>query len=349
MIALVTLPGGSTQRVTAAAGATWSLVTPLPGPRTRPAAAVGANGNIYVFGGNNSGVDYNTTFIYHPGTNSWTQGANMPTAREGAQAVYLSNGNIAVLGGGQNCGNQYSGCTVLSVVEIYSPTINSWTTAAPMLTPRYRFAAWGGNGHIYAVGGWGNGQALSTVETYNAATNSWSYLPSLPVAEEAPAAALANGKLTVMGGWDGQTNPTYFNSTWIFNPSTGWSSGAPMLTSREDFGAATGPDGQIYAMGGYNTSGFLAAVEAYNASTNNWSSVTPMPVVTCCMAAVTGLNGLIYSVGGSGGTQMAVLNVNPTPPTATPTAIVLPTNTPTPVVTATATGAVPPTATPTRL
>src|SRR5579871_6151889 len=64
--ALVLLQIGRTPHVTASSGGTWTTAAPLPGPRDFPAATAGLSGNIYVFGGNDSGVDYNTTFIYHP-------------------------------------------------------------------------------------------------------------------------------------------------------------------------------------------------------------------------------------------------------------------------------------------
>jgi N-acetylneuraminic acid mutarotase len=246
-------PGGSRQHdiaLASTAGApTWTLPTSLPAARDRPAAVTGSDGNIYVFGGTNNSIEYNTTFIYHPGANTWTQGANMPTAREGAQAVLLDSNHIAVLGGSTGGCQSNPTCTVYNRVEIYTPSTNTWSTAAPMLSPRYRFAAAGGNGHIYAIGGWGGTQALYTSEVYSEATNSWSYFTSLPQAEEAPAAAVAHGTLVVMGGYDGQANSTYYNNVWFYTAS-GWSSGAPMPTAREDLGAATGPDGRIYAIGG---------------------------------------------------------------------------------------------------
>jgi N-acetylneuraminic acid mutarotase len=314
----------------------WTLPTSLPAPRAYPAAAVGSDGNIYVFGGTDSSIDYNTTFIYHPGTNTWTQGANMPTARAGAQAVLLDSNHIAVLGGGTGCHFTQT-CTIYNKVEIYTPSTNTWSTAAPMLTPRYRFAAVGGGGHLYAIGGWDGTQALSTTEVYSETTNSWSYFTSLPQAEEAPGAAVAHGTLVVMGGYDGQANSTYYNNVWFYTAS-GWSSGAPMPTARQGLGAATGPDGRIYAIGGYNSSSYVSTVEAYSITTNSWSSTTSLPAPTCCMAAVAVPAGQIYAIGGAGnpsaGPQVAVLNFTPVPPTITPTATSTPTTAPTPTSTA---------------
>ena len=41
-----------------------------------------------------------------------------------------------------------------------------------------------------------------------------------------------------------------------------WATVEPIPTSRSDLGAATGPDGRIYAIGGYSFSLYLNTVEA---------------------------------------------------------------------------------------
>lgn len=83
-------------------GLPWRQPTSLPEAVTRPAVAVGRDGTVYVFGGGAASSVSNATFIYHPTNNTWTEGADLPTAREGAQAVTLPDGRIAVLGGGRS-------------------------------------------------------------------------------------------------------------------------------------------------------------------------------------------------------------------------------------------------------
>lgn len=73
----------------AGVGLPWRQPTSLPEAVTRPAAAVGRDGTVYVFGGGAASSVSNATFIYHPTSNTWTEGADLPTAREGAQAVTL--------------------------------------------------------------------------------------------------------------------------------------------------------------------------------------------------------------------------------------------------------------------
>src|SRR5947209_3784367 len=70
-----------------------------------------------------------------------------------------------------------------------------------------------------------------------------------------------------------------------------WATVAPMPTAREKFGAATGPDGRIYAIGGiFNTANNRRdAVESYDSASNIWTSgLAPMPTSRFDMAVVTG-------------------------------------------------------------
>src|ERR1700722_10261996 len=48
--------------------------------------------------------------------------------------------------------------------------------------------------------------------------------------------------------------------------------------ARDSVAAATGPDGRIYAIGGFDGSNHLDRVEAYDVATNTWSTEAPLPV-----------------------------------------------------------------------
>jgi N-acetylneuraminic acid mutarotase len=80
-----------------------------------------------------------------------------------------------------------------------------------------------------------------------------------------------------------------------------WASAAAMPTARFGLAAAAGPDGRIYAIGGYNN-GALNTVEAYDPIANGWTTVTSMPTARYQLAAVAGPDGRIYAIGGNDGT-----------------------------------------------
>jgi N-acetylneuraminic acid mutarotase len=205
-------------------GLIWRQVAVMPEGVARPATATGRDGNIYVFGGAGAAAVSNGTFIYHPRTNTWTEGANLPTPREGAQAITLPDGRIVVIGGEAR---GTSGCTtdlcqdgtVYNTVEEYTPASNTWRTLAPLMTPRYRFAAAFYRGHIYVFGGVDGREVLSRVEAYDPRTNAWNYAAPLPQPERGPAAAVVPG--AVSSSWAGTMAIRKRDSTTTRSSSTG--------------------------------------------------------------------------------------------------------------------------------
>jgi N-acetylneuraminic acid mutarotase len=97
--------------------AKWSnKARPLAYTLYQSAAATGANGKVYLFGGRNFGGAKNVTQCYDPATNTWTYKAPMPTARYGMAAVAAGNGLIYVVGG----------VPATTVVEAYDPATDTW-------------------------------------------------------------------------------------------------------------------------------------------------------------------------------------------------------------------------------
>jgi N-acetylneuraminic acid mutarotase len=84
-----------------------------------------------------------------------------------------------------------------------------------------------------------------------------------------------------------------------FRPAGVWTSPlAPMPVARTRLAVAAGPDGRIYALGGFDGSNPLTIVEAYNPHTNSWTTVAPMTTPRNGLAAATGPDGRIYAIGG---------------------------------------------------
>src|SRR5205823_3378141 len=129
----------------------WRTEPPMANARRNP-ATVAVGSNLYAITGFNAAPDYTAvnesfngtswttmapipvphaqsrgtavgTFIYNPGTNSYTTGAPMP-AGQGNVAGVLFNGEIYVVGGGTAPGAQYA----------YNPTTNTWRTIAVLPT-----------------------------------------------------------------------------------------------------------------------------------------------------------------------------------------------------------------------
>ncbi len=81
----------------------------------------------------------------------------------------------------------------------------------------------------------------------------------------------------------------------------GWTQPTVMPTPRAGFGAAVGPDGRIYVVGGqfhpdyYDT---VSPVDIYDPAKNIWTKGTPLPTSRVGLSVVAGPDGLIYAIGG---------------------------------------------------
>ena len=92
-----------------------------PSARTRLAAALGANGEIYAIGGNGvSGAASSEVDAYNIATNSWSVVASLPTAYA-LSAVEGADDQIYAIGGSL-------GVDSSSEVDAYNPLTNTWTT-----------------------------------------------------------------------------------------------------------------------------------------------------------------------------------------------------------------------------
>lgn len=81
---------------------TWNPCAPLPEPRQNMAAALGADGKIYVIGGLDSYSNLEakrSVFVYDPASDSWSEGPPLRTARQGHTAVATQDGRIYAIGG----------------------------------------------------------------------------------------------------------------------------------------------------------------------------------------------------------------------------------------------------------
>jgi N-acetylneuraminic acid mutarotase len=127
---------------------TWSDVAPLPSPRS-DIGAIAHGGNVYVFGGCQSGEASVTgeVDIYNPTTDTWSQGASMPTPRAGFYGIGIKGDRIYVIGGLDSSGN------ASPANEVYDIAHDSWTTSTPMPHPRGEMGLASHGGRIYTVGG----------------------------------------------------------------------------------------------------------------------------------------------------------------------------------------------------
>lgn len=135
----------------------WTTLSPLNHARADAAgAAVGSK--IYVFGGYD-GNPYYLDFVeeFDTTTGIWTDKSPMPTARAVLRAAVL-DGLIYVMGGNND--------TLTTLVEIYDPQTDSWSSGVSLPNPRGGFATGTlGNTIVIASGITDNGGIQLTAET----------------------------------------------------------------------------------------------------------------------------------------------------------------------------------------
>jgi hypothetical protein len=152
---------------------TWTTGTPIPTAVYGYASAV-INGEIHVIGGSQtsslqgSGIFVDSNQVYDPQNNTWSLGANLPSAvTYGAAAAtegFMAPPLLYVIGG-------YFLSSFSSNVQVYNPSNNSWSTGASMPTARAYLGVAVVNDVLYAIGGFNdqnglNTLGLNTVEEY---------------------------------------------------------------------------------------------------------------------------------------------------------------------------------------
>lgn len=145
----------------------WTTLAPMPTGRDGLYAATGIDGRIYAMGGliNNPQSSIGTVEAYDPRKNTWTTVTSMPISCQSAGATVGPDDLIYVLGGATGTANS----SFISTAQTYNSITDTWSTSAPLPTPRADLTAvTGRDGRIYAIGGGDTNQTpLNLVQAYN--------------------------------------------------------------------------------------------------------------------------------------------------------------------------------------
>lgn len=145
----------------------FAATGPLRAPRSFHSATLLADGSVLVVGGRggnavraDTGEWLSMAERYEPSTGTWHQAGELATPRRGHGAIFLSSGEVMVLGGRGPDGP-------LSSVEIWNPLRESFRAAPSMLDARGDLA-FGvlRSGRIWAAGGRSSTSFLSSAETF---------------------------------------------------------------------------------------------------------------------------------------------------------------------------------------
>jgi Kelch motif len=168
---------------------------PLCSPRV---AALG--GRIFVVGGGTNNATVNSVHVYNPQTDTFSDAAPMPTARQLLKATELG-GRLYAIGGVNDTG-------FLATVERYTPATDTWETVTPMSTPRGNPGVVSAAGRIFVVGGasdvYGSVVPLQSSEVFDPNTNTWQPVDALlPVGRGSLSAERGPGNVILaFGGFE---------------------------------------------------------------------------------------------------------------------------------------------------
>lgn len=225
---------------------TWTAIKPMPFGRQNHAAVATPDGKIFVFGGAcNVGGDNTSTLMYDIAGDSWSTCAAIPVGMDTPTAALGSDGKIIVIQGPTNL-------APTATVRIYDPSNNTWSLPnvpnpsdltlqpAALISPL---------GQSWFIDGMHLGQFERSVDIFDATADKWIVgPPSNGERQQACAAYGADDRIYLMGD---NNEGTPSNTAEAYNPSRGvWDFIAHMNTARYAAGAATGPDGNVYIMGG---------------------------------------------------------------------------------------------------
>ncbi|PHT43331.1 hypothetical protein CQW23_17356 [Capsicum baccatum] len=196
----------------------------MPSPSRNPTRYQENNDQYYRIYASFCGKDYtpninmsNWISCYHPSTNSWHRLTTIPSLLENQvlkNFAMVSIGETIYVIGGRHC-NKVIVDTDDNYVKEMSPGVrdevlkydtraDTWSTCAPLTTPRYNFACTCNDGKIYVAGGQttlDSAEGTSFAEVYDPVKDEWEPLPNMSTLRYKSVGVPWQGKIYVVGGF----------------------------------------------------------------------------------------------------------------------------------------------------
>jgi hypothetical protein len=201
-----------------------------------------------------------------------------------------------------NCSVYFCRGFCIALVTLIAPsTAQTWTSHAPIPTPRWYPASVLFDGKIYVIGGQDSTypyQSLNTVEVYDLLQDTWETRTAMLMDRWGLMTAVVGGRIYAIGGRTGSASQghTASNAVEEYNPvANTWASKTVMPTARGYGGCGVYHD-TIFVFGGRLVSA-VRAVEKYYPADDSWSADPHMPWARYTFS--TGVvEGKFYLIGG---------------------------------------------------
>lgn len=178
----------------------WESVAAPLAPRVDHTATLLTDGRVLVVGGNGAGLTAATAAErYDPVTDRWSSAGAMARLRRGHTATLLPDGRVLVAGGVDPADESF---TVLDSAELFDPTSNTWSNAAPMPTPRLNHrAVLLLSGEVLLVGGENRDGLVASAALYDPASDRWREPPQRDAGRILHTTTLLlDGRILIAGG-----------------------------------------------------------------------------------------------------------------------------------------------------
>lgn len=244
----------------------------LTGAITGTPAAIQPLTTYTVTASNSAGSAQAQVQIAVTGSGSWVSQTVLPAGRHYAPVVRLQSGKALVIGG-------FTASGVTASVLVYDPAGNTWTQAAPMLTPRSDASAIVLlDGRVLVAGGDSAGvSTVASAEIYDPVADTWQLAASMAEARtRSTITRLPDGKVLVIGGY---RNPTlaFSQTAELYDPAVNiWTTMAtPLSSPRAQHAAQLLPGGnEVLVIGGVNRNGSVTSAERF--PVNDSGATTPV-------------------------------------------------------------------------
>jgi subtilisin family serine protease/N-acetylneuraminic acid mutarotase len=258
----------------------------------------GAAGTCFYFGGRDytppTGQPTSYSQMYDIDSQTWTQIADMPTARYAGLAGWI-DGKAYVVGGDIDA----DVIAPTDALEIYDPATNTWdTTGAPLPMALTGMAGAVINDKLYVAGGTDGVYVYATLYEYDPTTDTWTQLANMPgYYPYYGAGAAVDGRLYVGGSIGGDVTFLSYDPT-----NDQWTQKANIPSAAGQFiPKAEGAFGHIFWWGG-TISDFgapmLDTTWVYDPVLNVWSQSSATLNTATAGHAGGWANGLLWSFAG---------------------------------------------------